>query len=120
MGISWEYLWDILGISRVISWENLGDILAITVGYIWDIFGISLGYLGDIFKVIKVINWAIGPLVHWSSSPVVHCSIGPMSNVNKVKLLSERTSGVPLVIFPMVVKQIISLISDLFQLPSYC
>ena len=32
---------------------------------------------------------SIGPLVHWS--------IGP--NVNKVKLLSEHTSGVPLVIF---------------------
>ena len=32
--------------------------------------------------------WSIGPLVEFQ-----------MSNVNKVKLLSERTSGVPLVIF---------------------
>ena len=38
-----------------------------------------------------------GPLVHWSIGPLVHWSIGP--NVNKVKLLSERTSGVPPVIF---------------------
>ena len=30
-----------------------------------------------------------------------------LSNVNKVKLLSERTSGVPLVIFTKVIKKVI-------------
>ena len=33
---------------------------------------------------------------HWSISPLVECQ---MLNVNKVKLLSERISGVPPVIF---------------------
>ena len=83
--------------------------------YLGDNFGISLGYLGDIFKVIKVINWAIvpldhwfiGPLVQWSIGPLVPWSIGPlvecqMSTVNMVKLLSERTSGVPPVIFLLI------------------
>ena len=51
-------------------------------------------------------HWSIGPLVNHSISPLVHWSIGPLvhywsicPNVNKVKLLSERTSGVPPVIF---------------------
>ena len=41
-------------------------------------------------------NWSIGPLVRWSIGPLVECR---MLNVIKVKLLSERTSGVPPVIF---------------------
>ena len=44
-----------------------------------------------------LVRWTIGPLVHWSISQLAHWSIGP--NVNKVKFLSERTSGVPPVIF---------------------
>ena len=81
----------------MISWGNLGDN-----------FGISLGYLGDIFKVINwaivpLDHWFIGPLVYWSIDPLVPWSIGPlvecqMSKVNVVKLLSERTSGVPPII----------------------
>ena len=43
--------------------------------------------------------WSIGLLVHWSIGLLVHWSNGWMSNFNKVKLLSERTSGVPPVIF---------------------
>ena len=35
-------------------------------------------------------------LVHWSIGPLVECQ---MLNVNKVKLLSDRTSRVPPVIF---------------------
>ena len=59
-----------------------------------------------------LVHWNIGPLVHWSIDRMVHWSIGPsvrwsigplvecwMFNVIKVKLLSERTSGVPPVIF---------------------
>ena len=38
----------------------------------------------------------IRPLDHWSIGPWVECQ---MLKVNKVNLLSERTSGVPLVIF---------------------
>ena len=50
------------------------------------------------------VHWSIGPLVHWSIGPLDYWSIGPLVecqilNVNKVKLLSERTSGVPPVIF---------------------
>ena len=41
-----------------------------------------------------LVDWSIGPLVHWSIVRLVHCSIGPL-----VKLLSERTSGVPPIIF---------------------
>ena len=48
-------------------------------------------------------HWSIGRLVHWTIGPLVHWSIAlvwcQMSKVNKVKLLSERTSGVPPVIF---------------------
>ena len=68
-----------------------------------------------------LVRWSIGPVVHWSGGPLVHRSSGPlvqwsigavvnwsigplvecqkskvkcqMPNVNKVKLLSERTSG---------------------------
>ena len=69
-----------------------------------------------------LVHWSIGPLVHRFIGPLVHWSIGPlnvkcqlsnvicqisnvknqMCNVNKVKLLSERTSGVPPVIFQLV------------------
>ena len=42
-------------------------------------------------------HWSIGSFVNYSIIPLVHWSIGP--NVNKVKLLSERTSGVPPVFF---------------------
>ena len=41
----------------------------------------------------------VGPLDYWSIGPLVECQ---MLNVNKVKLLSERTSGVPPVIFSFV------------------
>ena len=43
-----------------------------------------------------LVRWSIGPLDYWSIGPLVECQ---MLNVNKVKLLSERTSGVPPVIF---------------------
>ena len=43
-----------------------------------------------------MVHWTIGPLVRWSIGPLVECR---MLNVIKVKLLSERTSGVPPVIF---------------------
>ena len=51
-----------------------------------------------------LVHWSIGPLVHFHIGPLVHWSIGPLveckiSNVNKVKLLWELTSGVPPVIF---------------------
>ena len=51
-----------------------------------------------------MVHWSIGLLVHWYVGPLVHETIGPlvecqMLNVNKVKLLSERTSGVPPIIF---------------------
>ena len=47
---------------------------------------------------------SIGLLVHWSIGPLVHQSVGPlvqcqMSHVNKIKLLSERISRAPPVIF---------------------
>ena len=107
-----------------ISWGYLGDILAISWGYLGNILGISWEYLGDHWFICPLVHWSIGPLVHWSFgplvpydhwtigpwdhwsicplvnhsiSPLVHWSIGP--NINKVKLLSERTSGVPPVIF---------------------
>ena len=67
-----------------ISWGYIGDILGISCGYIGDILGISLAHL------------SLGPLVHWSIGPLVECR---MLNVIKVTLLSERTSGVPPVIF---------------------
>ena len=75
-----------------------------------------------------LVHWSIGPLVHWSLttigllvhgtigplvnhsiSPLVHWSIGP--NVNKDKLLSERTSGVPPVIFTSVMTSLSLLVS---------
>ena len=53
----------------------------------------------------SMVHWSIGPFVHWSIGLLVCWSIGPWSigplvecqmlSVNKVKLLSERTSGVP-------------------------
>ena len=42
----------------------------------------------------------VGTLDYWSIGPLVECQ---MLNVNKVKLLSERTSGVPPVIFELYV-----------------
>ena len=76
-------------------------------GYLGDILGISWGPLVhlsigplvpcDHWTIGPWDHWSIGPLVNHSISPLVHWSIGP--NVNKVKLLSERTSGVPPVIF---------------------
>ena len=41
-----------------------------------------------------LVRWSVGRLVHWSIGRT------RMSNVSKVKLLSERTSGVSPVIFP--------------------
>ena len=58
----------------------LGDTFGISLRYLWDIFRFFWGYLGD----------------YWSICPLVECQ---MLNVNKVQLLSERTSGVPPVIF---------------------
>ena len=88
------------------------------MGYLWGIFWISSGYFKDILGTIgPFVLYSIGPLVNWSSGPLVywsmvHWSVGPfdywfigplvecqMLNVNKVNFLSERTSGVPLVIF---------------------
>ena len=52
------------------------------MGYIWDIFGISLEYLGNIWGISLGYLWVIFGI-----------SLG--------YLLSERTSGVPPVIFVM-------------------
>ena len=62
----------------------------------------------------SMVHWSIGPLVLLSIGPLVLLSIGQldywhigplvechMLNGNNVKLLSERTSGVPPVIFLM-------------------
>ena len=51
-----------------------------------------------------LVHWTIGPFVHWSIGPLDYRSMSPlvecqMFNVNKVELLSERTFGVPPVIF---------------------
>ena len=88
-----------------------------------DVISVTLSCLNSIKEFL--VHWSIDPLVHWSIGPVVHdplvhLSIGPlvrwsigpldywsigplvecqMLNVNKVKLLSERTSGVPPIIF---------------------
>ena len=43
-----------------------------------------------------LVHWSIGQWVHGTTGPLVECE---MSNVNKVKLLSKRNSGVPPVIF---------------------
>ena len=91
----------------------LGDIFQISLGYLGETFGISLGYLGDISGISSrssmssMVHWSIGPVVHWSIGPLVPWSFGPlvecqMSKFNMVKLLSERTSGVPPVIFSTV------------------
>ena len=80
------YLWDISGISWMISWGNLWDNFKITLGYLWNILGISWGYLGDIFEIsgdILGISWGYFGI-----------SLGYLLNI-----LSERTSGVPPVIF---------------------
>ena len=42
------------------------------------------------------VHWTIGPMVRWFIGPLVECKL---LNVNKIELLSERTSGVPPVIF---------------------
>ena len=52
--------------------------MRIFLGYLWDIFGISLGYLGDILGIF----WGY---------------LGDILGIS----LSERTSGVPPVIFGM-------------------
>ena len=56
------------------------DIFGISLGYIWDIFGKSLGYLWDIIEISLGYLWDIFGI-----------SLG--------YLLSERTLGVPPVIF---------------------
>ena len=94
-----ELLKDIFGILAT-SWGYLGDILRY-LGHILKIFE----YLGDILGTIDpFIHPSINPLLLWSIGPLDYWSIGPLSecqmlNVNKVKFLSERTSGVPPVIF---------------------
>ena len=66
--------------------------MGICFGYLRDILGISWGPLFH----WSMVHWSIGPLDYWSIGSLVECQ---MLNVNKVKLLSERTSGVPPVIF---------------------
>ena len=55
-----------------------------------------------------LVHWSVSPLVHWSIGPLVHWLNVKfqksnvkyrMPNVNKSKLLSERISGAPPVIF---------------------
>ena len=77
------YLWDIfrisLGYLLDIFGTSLGchlDIFRISLGYLWDIFGIALRYLWDIFEI----------------------SLGYLWDIFGISL-SERTSGVPPVIF---------------------
>ena len=83
-------------IGPLVYWSiSLFDHLTIGPLVQWSIGPLSLGPL---------VHWSIGPLVYWTNGPLNHWSIGPlveckMVNVNKVKLLSERTSGVPPVIF---------------------
>ena len=55
------------------------------------------------WSIGQLVNWSIGPLVHWSIA-LVECQ---MSKVNKVKLLSERTSGVLPVMFTFFITLII-------------
>ena len=94
LGISGGYLGDILEIS----WRYLGGILGISWGYLGNILGTIGSFVHlSICPLVPYDYWTIDPWVHWSIGPLIHWSIGP--NVNKVKLLSERTSGVPPVIF---------------------
>ena len=87
----------------------------------WPLVHWSIGPLVH-WSIGPLVHWSIGPLIHcsiiqlfhWYVAPLVHCSIGPLvhwtigpfhhwsigssfeyqiSKVNKVKLLSERTSG---------------------------
>ena len=58
----------------------------------------------DHWSISPLVHWSIGPFVHWSVGPLDYWFIGPlvecqMLNVNKVNILTERTSGVPPVIF---------------------
>ena len=53
-----------------------------------------------------MVHWSISPLVRWSIGPLVECR---MLNVSKVKLLSERTSGVPPVILSICQRESLSL-----------
>ena len=64
---------------------------------------LSIGPL-DYWTIGPLVHSSIGPMDHWTMKPLDHWSIGPLfecqiSKVNKVNLLSDRTSGVPLVIF---------------------
>ena len=91
------------------------DIFGISLGYLWDIFVISLGYLGDILGISsRSSRSSIGPLVHWSIGPLVHWLNVKyqMPIVNKVNLLSERTSGVP----PVILKHVLAPKND-FGIP---
>merc|ERR1719239_1825846 len=78
--IFWGYFWDIFEISLGYLW----DIFGIYLGHLWDIIGISLGYLWDIFGISLVYIWDIFGM-----------SSGYLWDI----FLSERTSGVPPVIF---------------------
>ena len=106
-------------ISINCCWRVCGDILGISWGYIRDMLEIYWGYLGPLvhWSIGPLVQWSIGPLVNWSIVPLVYgplvlWSVGPldywfigslvecqMLNAKKVNLLSERTSGVPPVIF---------------------
>ena len=56
-----------------------------------------------------LVHWSVCPLVYWSIGPLVECQI---SKVNKVRILSERTSGVPPVIFILLSIQSLSFVSN--------
>ena len=78
-----------------VSWGYLGDIFGISLGYFWDIFGIFLGYFGEIFKI------SLGSLRYiWDILGILWGHLGDILRIS----LSERTSGVPPVIFFILVR----------------
>ena len=82
-----------MGISRDILGESWKYLRSINPLVHWSVGPLVRWFIGPL------VHWFVGPLVRWSISPLVHWSIGPlfecqMLYVNKVKLLSERTSGV--------------------------
>ena len=69
------------------------------------------------WSIGPLVLWSISPLVHWSICPLVRWSIGPlvecrMLNVIKVKLLSERTSGVPPVILYLYIRPLFQIFTQ--------
>ena len=82
-------------------WSH-GPLVHWTIGPLvhWSIGTLEHWTIGplDHWTIGTLVHWFIGSLVLWSIGPLVDCQ---MSKVNKVKFLSERTSGVPPVIFPI-------------------